>query len=361
MRKVGCTLGRRTCGSLTSRLALALVVAVLVGGSLPLSAGAQGPACDRVRIVDAVSNVDLVVRCPDGEIRMVRVAGLQVWPEGWPLADPELNRITLADRVAQAARGGALLLSPAVGRAPNGAEVRVVSLPNGRGSLAEIMASQGWAMVARDADAMVPDLAPALRDAESAARAGRRGIWDVSLDMVAYTAPNGRTIEVDRRLVPALNLLAGMDLAQPLLNSLADARIPVFLFAEAPELEAWAHYDDRGRVIWVHSSLRGADPRTIAVVLAHEATHAQDHHQGRFDTGRIRTAAAAQACYETEIRAFSIELEIWSQLFGSEGKSPEVHRLEREANILLSDYGYSPEALQDEIRRLYRGQCRVRA
>jgi hypothetical protein len=97
----------------------------------------------------------------------------------------------------------------------------------------------------------------------------------------------------------------------------------------------------------------------VAVVLAHEATHALDHYEGRISADRITTDEQVQACYDTEIRAFSNELTIWQQLFGEEGKTPEQHRLEREANMLLERYGTSQEDLSDPIRLRYHAQCRI--
>jgi hypothetical protein len=342
------------------RLVLIAVMALTLALGVAPGARAQADGCDRVRLVEFLTNVDLVVRCPSGEVRRVHLAGLQAWPTGWPLADPVLNPITLADRVDNLVRGGPLVLGPVLARTPSGIEVREATLSGNRGSLAEWIVRQGWAQTGADLDRISTDAAAALRQAEAEARTARRGLWDVRDQMVAYTTPNGGQLQVDRRLIPALDLLAGLDLARPLLNDLARGGVPVFMAPERPEIEAWAHFDRRSNDIWVHTSLTGADPRTVAVVLAHEATHAQDRLEGRIDADRITTDAQARACYDTEVRAFSNELTIWSQLFGDEGKSPELHRVERQNNILLGNYGTSRDDLYDYIHRLYRGQCRVR-
>ncbi|HLH22596.1 MAG TPA: hypothetical protein VK066_08740 [Chloroflexota bacterium] len=342
------------------RLILGALLALALAAGLAPAARAQGDACDRVRLVDMISNVDLVVRCPSGEVRRVRLAGLEAWPDGWPLADPDLNPITLSDRVANLVRGGPLTLGPVLGRTADGSEVREATLAGNRGSLAEWIVRQGWAQTGPDVDRVVPEAAATLRDAEAEARAARRGLWDVRDHMVSYTTPNGGEIQVDRRLLPALDLLGSLDIGRPLVNDLARAGVPVFMAPERPEVEAWAHFDPRARDIWVHTSLVGGDPRTVAVVLAHEATHSQDLLEGRIDGQRITTDAQAQACFDTEIHAFSNQLAIWSELFGDEGKTPELHRIERENNILLGDYGTTRDELYDFIHRLYRGECRVR-
>src|SRR5689334_21464747 len=101
-----------------SRLMLGVALAATLVGGTPAAARAQTGDCDRVRLVDSISNVDLIVRCPSGEVRHIRIAGLDVCPEGWPLSDPDLNVITLSDRVANLVSGGPLLLGPALSPLP---------------------------------------------------------------------------------------------------------------------------------------------------------------------------------------------------------------------------------------------------
>ncbi len=97
----------------------------------------------------------------------------------------------------------------------------------------------------------------------------------------------------------------------------------------------------------------------IAVVVAHEAQHAQDHAQGLFRARRT-TLADEEACFATEVRAFKVELAIWRQLYGATGSPVERSRFERQQNIMLELVGDSDEDLEFRIRRLYRGQCRAR-
>lgn len=342
-------LGRR--GLLRAVLGLVCALSWLAGPGSPALAQSDQPiVCQRVGLVDAESNIDLFVRDRVGELSWIRVAGLARWPEGWPLDD------TLRGRVADWARSGGLCVAPAlVPTAADGIALRQVWLPDDRGSLAVLMAREGWGQVAGNVEQVVPAaMANELRAAEADARTARRGLWQIRTALVDYRTPSGLVLRTDSRLIPALDVMASSEISRPLLDSLARADVPIFPAPPVPG--AWAFYDPRGRVIQVSDRLVGIDPRSAAVVIAHEATHAQDHLEGRLRLERHQPADEA-ACFASETRAFGIEQNLWRQLYGPLGRPIELHALDRDQNVLMEFVGESAADLEDLIRRAYRRLC----
>jgi hypothetical protein len=85
--------------------------------------------------------------------------------------------------------------------------------------------------------------------------------------LVAYAVPGGGLIQVDHRLVPVLDVLATLDSGAELLDDLADGSILVVL-GSRPFTDLLGFYDaDAGQAL---------DPRALAALVAHEATHAHD-------------------------------------------------------------------------------------
>ncbi len=350
-QRVGAWAGSARC---CRQVALAVFAGVMLAAGGVALAQAQEATCERAQLVAATTNVDLLLRDANGTLERARLAGLQAWPHGWPLEE------ALPERLAAQVRGAGLCLTPAaVERAADGVRLWTVWLPGARGALAEVLVEQGWAEVAPDAERTVPELAAALRQAEARARENRRGLWEIRAWLTSYTAPNGRSIQVDRRAVPALEVLARLPEGRRLLDRLADAAVPIFMAPEPAERRSWAHYDLRGRVIWIDRSLIGSDPRNIAVVLAHEAQHAVDHADGLITAPRT-SVADEEACFASEVRAFSLELGIWRTLFGASGSPVERSRFERQQNILLELVGDSEDELERRVRRVYRWNCRAR-
>jgi hypothetical protein len=340
-------------------LAGALGALVLVLSAVP-TAGAQDASCRLARLVDAPSdaslsgNIDFFVRQEGGQVTQVRLAGLQPWPNGWPLSDE------IRDRVSDQARAQALCLAPVAADGGRGLALGDLQFLDGRGSLAEALARRGWAAVADDAEQVVPALAPRLRAAQAEAQTARLGLWDVLPRLVQYTTPGGRAITADQRLVPALDLLAGWAPSLPLVEVLGVAGVPVF-FMDVREGSVLAYYNPYTRVVGVESGLVGADPRTIAMPLAHELVHARDHFTGLI-SDRLRrrwTTSDEVACFQTEYNAAEMEAQLWQFLFGREGLRPVTHRVELHENIRLEDYLTAPEYLRERIERLYRFGCQA--
>ncbi len=344
----GVTLGAR----MTPGIARALLVAVIAIAGLLLpnrSAWGEPAGCQSVDLAGATSNVELVVQPSAGTTSHVRLAGLQTWPTGWPLAD------RLPVQVAALARSVPICLTAdAVDRAPDGVPLRQARFSDGSGWLGVLIAEQGWAQVAPDAERTTPSLAAALRMAEARAREARRGIWEILDNLVPYATPSAGTTRVDARLVAGLDVLAGVDDGRPLVDTLARANVVVFMAPEPSGI--WAHYDTGARIIVVDSTLAGADARTLATLISHEATHARGDYDDLVRQ-EARTIGAANACYADELRASIAELRVWQQLHGPRGKAAPRHAYEHQANRELLSYQRSPDRYAERLVEDYAAQC----
>jgi hypothetical protein len=339
------------------------LLALSVGGSLSAPAAAQESPClvseQPVRLMDMQAeghisaNIDLFFRTEDGGLRATRLAGLRPWGAGWPLAE-ELRQ-HVGDYLRNARLCLTVLASPG---GPRNLPLGEVRFAGTQGSIAESFVRRGWAQVANDAEAVVPDMAPFLRAAEAEARAERLGLWLVEPLLTDYVTPGGFRITVDRRLIPTLDLLASMPDTRSLLETAGRRGVPIF-FMDTRGAHTLAYYDPFARVAAVELGLVGADPRTIALPLAHELVHAQDHAQGMaLDRLRHRwTPFDEAACFQTEYNAAEIEAVLWERFYGREGLRPVSHRVERHENLRLEDYLASPEYMRDQVARIYRYSC----
>jgi hypothetical protein len=172
--------------------------------------------------------------------------------------------------------------------------------------------------------------------------------------LLPYATPNGGTIWLDARLVPALEVLGTLEVGRDLLETLARAGITVRLEAEPPGI--WAHYDPAARAIVVDRSFAGVDPRTVATILSHEATHARNDAGGAVGL-QARAAEASSACYADEHDAAITELHVWQALFGPGGKAHPQHRYERELNGALARYRNAPDHYRAELMADYARVC----
>jgi hypothetical protein len=174
--------------------------------------------------------------------------------------------------------------------------------------------------------------------------------------LVPYTTPNGGVLQVDARLVPALQVLAGIEPGPQLLDAVADSGT-VLLVALGPLDDEWGHHTPQAGVIVVDPALEGADPRTVATLLAHELTHAR-----RELTGQVRADEEADgpeaACVADEHEAQLNELQVWQTTFGPEGKAGATHAYERQVNLELARYQRAPERFATTAARRHAGQCR---
>jgi len=171
--------------------------------------------------------------------------------------------------------------------------------------------------------------------------------------LVPFRAPGGGTILVDPGLVPGLTVLASLDIGQPLLDAEARGGIRIE-FGDTEDF--WAWYDYSERLIRLSATLRGADPRVLAALLAHEAQHAQADVDG-IAAGEAANLGEEAACIDDEHRATVTELRVWLQLFGPGGRQPERTGYEEEVNEALAEYLASPAAFRHSAPTAHASQC----
>jgi len=331
------------------RVLLVLVLALCAGTLVAPAAAAQGVGCQRTPVVGVASNVDLLVRGSGGAPTPVRLAGLQPWTDGWPLYNSLVDAVR--DLVARAPLC-ATTDGPSV--APDGTPLLQAWLPAGQGPLALFLVSRGWAQVAPDAETTAPTLAASLRAAEADARAAGRGIWQVLNALTTYTTPTAGTFRVDASLVPAINTLAQLDVGRSLVDGLARGGVTVFVMAEPEGI--WAHYDTQAKVIGIDRSLLGTDPRTLATILSHEATHALDDQSGMV-TQAAQQLGQSGACYADEYQATVTEVQVWQQFWGPQGRPQAQHPYERQENRELARYLRSPQGFAARLVAEYGFEC----
>ena len=170
--------------------------------------------------------------------------------------------------------------------------------------------------------------------------------------LITYTAPAGGTLRVDGRLVGGLDVLARLASGAPLVDALASGGVTVILAAEPPGV--WAHYDAAARQVTIDQSFWGADPRTVAALLGHEAVHVRDANRQQTGT---QARATANSCYAEEYQAVVTELRIWQELHGPGGMTAPTHAYEREQNWELARYLQAPARYWERLGAAYGPAC----
>ena len=170
--------------------------------------------------------------------------------------------------------------------------------------------------------------------------------------LTVYVSPSGATVRVDARLVPSLDVLRQLEEGRRLLDALAQGGVTARLATEPPRV--WAHFDTDAREIVINESLAGADSRTIATLISHEAVHVQNTQTGQ---GQTPARATGGGCYAEEVAAMRTELAVWQELFGPGGKVPAEHAYEREENTALARYLSAPDRYWDQVAATYARVC----
>jgi hypothetical protein len=173
--------------------------------------------------------------------------------------------------------------------------------------------------------------------------------------LVALAAPSGAGAGAsdapyyDERVTGALDLLAAHPETAELRQVLDAKRVGVQFTTMAPGL--YARYSVQRRIIEIDSRWTDAQPETLAAVLAHEATHAQDAVNGYLASG------GADACIDSEVRAFRTSARFWLATFGPDGKPAISNELERQLNLIAQRQAFDPTSLENVVRQTYTGQC----
>ena len=67
----------------------------------------------------------------------------------------------------------------------------------------------------------------------------------------------------------------------------------------------------------------------VAMVLAHEGQHALDYRKGQLGSDQ-------RSCYNAEARAFDLSIFVWQALWGMDGKTTNVSRIEADFNRMAA-------------------------
>ena len=109
-------------------------------------------------------------------------------------------------------------------------------------------------------------------------------------------------------------------------------------------------YNLRIRSIALSSSLRNESPEVVAMVLAHEGQHALDHSLGRISGDSL-------TCFDTEVRAFDLQIALWQTIWGPQGKPSSVTSVESDFNRMIEIKQDSPITYVVRLIELYGDQC----
>jgi hypothetical protein len=173
--------------------------------------------------------------------------------------------------------------------------------------------------------------------------------------IVALVAPSGAgagaedTPYYDERVTSALDLLAARPETADLPQVLGTHRVGIQFAPMAPGI--YARYSVQRRIIEIDSRWTDAEPETLAAVIAHEATHAEDAVSGYLASG------GTNACIDSEVRAFRASARFWLAVFGPSGKRAVSSDLERQLNLIAERQSVEPASLEAVVRQTYNGQC----
>ena len=150
-------------------------------------------------------------------------------------------------------------------------------------------------------------------------------------------------------MVSTLALLDADPTTNQLHAVLDSNRVFVRFVAMAPGV--YARYSVARHVIEIDDRWADADDITLAAVIAHEATHAQDAVSGYLASGGV------SACIDSEVRAFRTSALFWLGQYGRVGKADPQNELERQLNSIADRQLRDPVGLDDLVRQTYSQQC----
>jgi hypothetical protein len=153
----------------------------------------------------------------------------------------------------------------------------------------------------------------------------------------------------DQHMLGTLALLDAYPTTNQLHAVLDSNRVVVRFVAMAPGV--YARYSVARHVIEIDDRWADTDDVTLAAVIAHEATHAQDAVSGYLSSG------GASACIDSEVRAFRTSALFWLSQYGRVGKADPQNELERQLNSIADQELRDPAGLDELVRQTYTQQC----
>ena len=150
-------------------------------------------------------------------------------------------------------------------------------------------------------------------------------------------------------IMPALAIMARTESTAELRRVL-DSNDVAYSFVAMPP-GTFGHYTINQKVVEMDLRLIDEDPVTLAALLAHEATHARDAVSGYLSIG------GANACIDSELRAFRASAQFWSEMYGPAGKPDPADDLQQQMNLVSQYELRDPAGLERLIRQTYVNQC----
>ena len=153
----------------------------------------------------------------------------------------------------------------------------------------------------------------------------------------------------DPRVENALSMLDLSPATNQLRSVLDSNHVDVHFVPMSPGV--YARYSVGRHVIEIDDRWMDADEVTLAAVIAHEATHAEDAVSGYLASG------GATACIESEVRAFRTSALFWIATYGTAGKPEALNELDRQLNSIADRQLHDPKGLENLVRQTYSQQC----
>jgi hypothetical protein len=172
----------------------------------------------------------------------------------------------------------------------------------------------------------------------------------VVLAVLVPTASVGaEDLASDQRLIDALALLDSSPHTDELRGVLERNNVRLQFVPMSSGI--YARYSVVRHVVEIDQRWSDADTATLAAVISHEATHAEDAVSGYLANG------GAAACIDSEIRAFRTSALFWIDRFGARGKPQAADDLEHQLNQIAERQLRDPTGLDDLVRQTYTAQC----
>jgi hypothetical protein len=182
-----------------------------------------------------------------------------------------------------------------------------------------------------------------------------RGLMGLAALVAAvFTSPNAPVgaedlPSSDQHVLGALALLEASPTTSQLRGVLDANHVAIRFVSMAPGI--FARYSVARHTIEIDDRWIDGDEVTLAAVIAHEATHAQDAVSGYLASG------GADACTDSEVRAFRRSALFWIDTYGPAGKPDAQNDLDRQLNSVADRQQRDPLGLADLVRQTYHQQC----
>jgi hypothetical protein len=172
--------------------------------------------------------------------------------------------------------------------------------------------------------------------------------------MAALVVPNARVgaedlPAIDEHVLGALALLDSSPATSQLRGVLDTNRVSIHFVSMAPGV--YARYSVTRHTIEIDNRWVDGDEITLAAVIAHEGIHAQDAVSGYLSSG------GANACIDSEVRAFRASALFWIAQYGPNGKMDPQNELDRQLNAVAERQQRDPLILEELVRQTYVQQC----